>query len=554
VSDRAPIDSLARWIYGGLAVLVAVLWLANLNSRPLFNPDEGRYAEIPREMLAGGGWIIPHLNGLAYIEKPPLQYWATAAALRVFGQGVFAARLYTALCALGTLSVMWWVARRMWGSAAAWRGGAMLAGMMLFVVMGQLLTLDMSLTFYMTLGLGAFLLAQQAPLPPDPRSHALRWMVVAWGGIALGVLTKGLVAAAIPAAVLVLYSLYSRDYSPWRRLYAWVGLPLFLAISVPWHWLAQRRMGDFAEFFFVHEHVARYLTPSAHREEPWWYFGAVFLLGSLPFSVSALRAVATRWRRRGARGQFDPTLFLWVWVVFVCVFFSLSDSKLIPYILPAMPALALLIAGAPADARRRDAVITALLTLGIAIGLAWASYYLPRFIAPTERGSYFALLARPLMEVAAVLGAAGLLVLLQRHREGARAAVVLGVGWCLSGMLLMRAAALVAPIYSGTVLAAAGSGIPRDQPIYSVATYDQSLPFYWQRTMTLVAYRGELDFGLNHNPGAEIPTVAQFIPEWRGLSDGYAVMERSMFDELKTQGVPMREMARDLNRVLVARR
>ena len=477
MSDRAPMNARTGGIYVGLAALVAVIWLVALGARPLFNPDEGRYAEIPREMLAGGSWIVPHLDGLAYIEKPPLQYWATAAALQVFGPSVFAARLYTALCALGTVLVVWIAAKRLWSEAAAWRAAAVLSSTLLFVVLGQLLTLDMSLTCYMTLALAGFLLAQPAPGRAQRRESARRWMLVAWFAAALGVLTKGLVAAAIPAAVLVLYSLYSRDYSPWRRLHAMLGLPLFLVITVPWHWLAQRDLPDFAEFFFVHEHLSRYLTPSAHREEVWWFFGAVFLLGSTPWTVSAVRVVATQWVRRAPRDQFDPGLFLWMWVVFIGLFFSLSDSKLIPYLLPAMPGVALLIAASSPSAWRRDAWLTALLTLLAAVVLAACSFWGPTVLAPTERNSYFVLLARPLLEVAALLGVSGVVVLIQRQRDPTRAAVLLGVGWCLAGILLMRAAGLVAPIYSGAVLAEAGRDIPRDLPVYSVATYDQTLPF-----------------------------------------------------------------------------
>jgi 4-amino-4-deoxy-L-arabinose transferase-like glycosyltransferase len=544
----------AHWAYLGLAALVAMLWFATLPSRPLFNPDEGRYAEIPREMLADHQWIIPHLDGVAYIEKPPLQYWATAAALRVFGLGEFAARFYTALCALATLIVVWVAAERLWGWAAAWRAAAVLCSMLLFLVLGQLLTLDMSLTFYMTSSLAGFLLAQQAPRPA-PRWLERHWMLVAWFATALGVLTKGLVAAAIPAAVLMLYSVYARDFSPWRRLCASLGLPLFLVVTVPWHWLAARRLPDFLEFFFVHEHWSRYLTPSADREEGWWFFAAVFVFGSIPWTLPALRVMATSWRRRAPRGHFDPALFLWVWILFICLFFSLSDSKLIPYILPAMPAVALLIGASPADAFRRDVGFTALFTVVAAIALAAAGIFGPRFIASTDRGQYFAMLARPLGEIAALLAVSGLFVLLlQRRRDPTHAAVFLGVGWCLAGLLLMRAAGLVAPIYSGAVLARAVSAVPRDEPVYSVGTYDQTLPFYWQRTFKLVAYRGELDFGLRHDPAAEIPSVADFVVEWRGVRHGYAVMERTMFDDLKTRGVPMREIARDVHRVLVARR
>ena len=551
-----------RWTYPVLAAFVAVMWFAMLPLRPLFNPDEGRYAEIPREMLAGGDWVIPHLNGLAYIEKPPLQYWATAAALAVFGHGEFAARFYTACCALATLGAVWLVARRLWQAAAAWRAAAVLSSMVLFVTLGQLLTLDMSLTFYMTLSLAGFLLAQQGPtgsdaLAPSPspwRSRQRRWMLVAWAAAALGVLTKGLVAAAIPAAVLLLYSAYSRDFSPWRRLHAAAGLPLFLAIAIPWHWIAALRMPEFLQFFFVHEHFARYLTPSADREEVWWFFAAVFALGSIPWTLPALRVVAVGWRRRAPRGQFDPLLFLWIWVVFTCLFFSLSDSKLIPYILPAMPGLALLVAASPAQAQRRDVWVTAVLTLVAAVAAGAAGLFGPRLLALNDRSPYFSLLAKPLAEIAALLAVSGLFVLLERRRDPTRAAVLLGVGWCLTGLLLMRAAGAVAPLYSGVTLARAVGAVPHDVPAYSIGLYDQTLPYYWQHTFKLVAFRGELDFGLRRNPGAEIPSVAEFVAEWRGLQDGYAVMEKNMFDDLTAKGVPMREVARDVHRVLAARR
>ncbi len=551
------------WVYAALATVVAALWLATLAARPLFNTDEGRYAEIPREMLAGGDWVIPQLDGVAYIEKPPLQYWATALCLTVFGDDEFAARLYTGLCALGTLVVVWALANGCWGGEAAWRSAAVLAGMMLFVTMGQLLTLDMSLTFYLTLALAAFVLAQPRVGAAGPTAvgglaflAGRRGILVAWLAVALGVLTKGLVAAAIPAAVLVLYSVATRDWAPWRRLELAWGLPLFLGVTVPWHWLAARRLPDFLEFFFVHEHLARYLTPSADREEAWWFFGAVFVLGSVPWTVSALRVVVLSWRRKEPRGQFDAGVFLWVWMVFIGVFFSLSDSKLIPYLLPAMPAVAVLIGASPPRALRRDVALTAALTVVAGLALLSAGVFAPRFIETSERNQYFLLLAGPLLEIGLLLGVVGTFVLLRCRRDMTRAVVFLGVGWCLAGLLLSRAAGAVAPIYSGVVLARAfeAEHAPGDVPLYSVGTYDQTLPFYVGRKVNLVAYRGELDFGLRHDPGGEIREVEDFVARWRELTDGYAVMELPLFDDLVRRGVPMRAVARDVHRVLVARR
>jgi 4-amino-4-deoxy-L-arabinose transferase-like glycosyltransferase len=548
VSESVGVAPREKWLYGALAALLILLWLATLSARPLFNPDEGRYAEIPREMLSGGDWVIPHLNGLAYIEKPPLQYWATALSFRLLGVTEFAARLYCALTAFGSVCLAWLAARRLGNPQAGWRAAAVLSGMLMFVVLGQLLTLDMSLTFYMTLSLVAFLLAQSAAQPRP-------WMLLAWAATGLGVLTKGLVAAAIPAAVLILYSVYSRDTTPWRRLYVTWGLPLFLAITVPWHWLAARRLSDFLEFFFVHEHLARYLTPSADRQEPWWFFGGVFLAGSVPWTLSAMRVLGGGWRKRAAATQatFQAGVFLWIWVVFIGVFFSLSDSKLMPYILPLMPALAMLIALLPAQALRRDFLFTAVLTVIAGIGLGLASLHWPSVIASSDRSAYFLPLAKPLGQIALLLTVSGAFVLTRCARDATRAGTFLGVGWSLAWLLLIRTAALVAPVYSGVNLAAALSGNDRNAPLYSVGTYDQSLVFYLRRTVTLVGYRGELDYGLGKDPAAEIADVGQFIRLWSAQTRAFAVMEKSMFDELTRRGVPMRRLAQTVNRVVVAR-
>ncbi|HEX3396446.1 MAG TPA: phospholipid carrier-dependent glycosyltransferase [Steroidobacteraceae bacterium] len=545
-------SSRARWLYVGLAALVGVVWLATLDGRPLFNPDEGRYAEIPREMASGGDWVIPHLNGLDYIEKPPLQYWATAATYRLLGVSEFSARLYTALTALAAIVLIGFLAGRLWDSTTGWRAAAVLSGMFMFVVLGQLMTLDMSLTFWMTASLVGFLLAQQAKTGQPAKTNERGWMLIAWAAAALGVLTKGLVAAAIPAAVLVIYSLWARDFTPWRKLHAAWGLPLFLIIAAPWHWLAARRLDDFLQFFFVHEHFARYLTPIADRQEAWWFFGYVFLVGTVPWTVPALRVLASGWRARAPRGEFSPTLFLWIWVVFICVFFSLSDSKLMPYILPAMPALAPLIAALPSQTLKKDFLITAILTTAAALALGAATVAIVKLLPDSDRRPYFLLLAKPLREAAALLLVSGAYVWVQGARDVTRAGLVLGVGWCLAVLLLIRSASVLAPIYSGIDLAAALPAADRAAPLYSVRSYDQSLTFYLQRTVMLVGYRGELEYGLRRAPDREI-TQDEFPAVWNSQPKAYAVMDKRTFNTLKEHGVPMRTVGQNVDHVMVAR-
>jgi 4-amino-4-deoxy-L-arabinose transferase-like glycosyltransferase len=412
----------------------------------------------------------------------------------------------------------------------------------------------MSLTFWMTASLVGFLLAQRAQ--PVQQAQSVQsaeraWMLLAWLAAGLGVLTKGLVAAAIPAAVLAIYSVCMRDYSPWRKLHLKWGLPLFLGVSVPWHWLAAQRLSDFLQFFLIREHFARYLTPIAERHEPWWFFGWVFLAGTVPWTVPALRVLVSGWRT--PRGQFSPTLFLWIWVVFICVFFSISDSKLMPYILPAMPPLAVLIGTQALPTLKRDLLMTSILTTGAALALGAASFALPQLIHDSPGRPYFLLLAKPAREVAVLLLVSGLFVWVQKVRDVTRAAAVLGVGWCLAVLLLVRAATLVAPIYSGIDLAAALPAADRLAPLYSVRTYDQSLPFYLQRTVMLVGYRGELDYGLRKAPDREITDVDGFLTTWNAQSKAYAVMDKRTFDNFKERGVPMRTVGQNVGEVMVSR-
>jgi 4-amino-4-deoxy-L-arabinose transferase-like glycosyltransferase len=269
--------------------------------------------------------------------------------------------------------------------------------------------------------------------------------------------------------------------------------------------------------------------------------------------VPALRVLAGGWRTLEPVSQFRPTLFLWIWVVFIGVFFSLSDSKLMPYILPAMPALALLIGSLPAATLKRDFLTTAILTTAAALALGAATWKLPALIPASSGRPYFLLLANPLREVALLLLVSGLFVWVSGAREVTRSAAILGVGWCLAVLLMVRAAALVAPIYSGNDLAAAIPVTSRDAPLYSVRTYDQSLTFYLQRTVMLVSYRGELDYGLRKAPEREIADVDEFMKQWNLQTRAYAVMDKRTFDSFKESNVPMRIIGQNVRQVMVAR-
>ena len=344
-----------------LLLVFIVLWFSGLGYRKLANPDEGRYAEIPREMVVSHDWVTPRLNGIKYFEKPPLQYWATATAYTLFGVSEWATRLWPALTGFLTVLVIGWAGARLFGLAAGAAAALILIGNIYFSVMGHIATLDMGLAFFMSLALVCFLRAQAAsadmnPLQRDvdpPRRDADQrqryWMMGAAAASACAVLSKGVVAIALPGLALIFYSLAQRDVSIWRRLHPIASSAVFLAIAAPWFIAVSRANPEFLRFFFIHEHLERYTTATHHREGPLWYFLPILLIGLVPWIGLLPRAVRAAWlapRPVGTartQGTFSNERFLVAWALAIFIFFSASHSKLPAYVLPLVPALALLV-------------------------------------------------------------------------------------------------------------------------------------------------------------------------------------------------------------------
>ncbi len=530
----------------------AVIWLLGLGFRGLYNPDEGRYAEIPREMLASGDWVIPHLNGLVYIEKPPLQYWATAISEAIFGQNDWAARLYTGLCALATVYALWAMIRREWGAQAAARAAIMLGSSLLFVLLGHQLLLDMSLTLFMTLTFVGFCNAQRA-------ARWQGWMLLSWAGIAGAFMTKGLIAGVLPLFALIVYSALQRDLAPWRRLLLGRGAVLFGILCLPWLILIQHRLPQFFQFFFVREHFQRYLTKIEDRYQPWWFFIPILVAGILPWLVPALRALYGDWRASAARAGFDGRRFAWVWCVVIFVFFSASDSKLLSYILPMFPALVLLMATAPtvrlnADLRATGAgMVVAGLLLLVSAALLPRILHAPSLYDPL-RAPYF-LQIRPALLLMGLCSLGGGAAAWRIRPDEQRPTLAVGLGGFATWAAAMWAAMLVAPAYSGAALyAQLPESLRQDVPVYSVRTYDQSLTFYLRRPVTLVEYRGELDFGQTLEPTRSIATLAQFAPRWRDSTQALAVVEQKTYEQMQSEGFPMVVRANAVKTYIVSRR
>jgi 4-amino-4-deoxy-L-arabinose transferase-like glycosyltransferase len=540
-----------------LAVLwlgLALLWFVPLNWPHLFDPDEGRYAEIPREMVTSGDWVTPRLDGIKYFEKPALGYWVTAAAFEVFGQHAWTVRLWPALSGMLGLLLTFALGLRLYDQRAALLAVLVQASALLYVAMARIATLDMGLTLGLQIAMTALALLVQRPQPTG--EQAWRLPLLLGLGVALAVMAKGLVGILIPGAVAVLFMLIHRDWRLVLRAAPWWALAALLLLAAPWFVLVSVRNPEFAHFFFIFEHFQRYLSSAGfERYQPAWFFLPVLALGFLPWITLLPGALRFAWR--AARDGDRPTSLLLLWAAFVLLFFSLSQSKLAPYILPLFPALSLLtgraIAGLPAQrfAVHLRAVAWFAGGVGSIVLLLWRA---PPAAALVARASTTSILGFAAAFLLLALGA-GIGVRLSRRGlvVGAAAAT------CVGGLLLAQSALLAAdylPRMRALVLLEQQlrPWVGADTRVYCVNGYPQPLPFYLQRTCTLVGYRGELDFGLQQEPWLAIADLKQFVPAWQQQSDALAIMRPEDYQELEALGAPMRVLYTAPSFVAVLRR
>ncbi len=472
-----------------IAALAGFTW--NLGAYPLLDPDEGRNAEVMREMAASNNYLVPHLNTLPYLDKPPLYFAAGGLAVKAFGRAEWVVRMPSVLFTLATLLVLWLATRSWYDRGIRSVVIAVFAGAPLVLGFARTTIFDSALTLFVTTGILAFQRAvDQAPprrreketgAPRATTNYTEAWLTAGWTAMALGILTKGPVAAALVLLVTLPYAAWRKRL---RALVAPLPLLVFLSILVPWLAAASRQVPDLISYAIKVETVERLFTPNLNRTGPWWYFFPI-----LPAAVMQGALLTAFGFRTLLRNRADETLLwrrrlLFLWVIVPFVFFTLSQSKRPHYILPLIPAVALLAGQVMQYGNARKVLSHLGITLAlIGLLLAGTSRLIPHLLTTTPR------VEAAIPGVAMALGA-----------------VTLGAGvmlWLLQARINVAALLLVAPtaaipFVSTPLMQAVGEDrsarplaramervLTSDTEVLGIRAYPLSLPFYINREIVL---------------------------------------------------------------------
>ena len=505
-----------------LVLLATVcIFFAGLGDYPLLDPDEGRYAEIPREMIESGDYVTPRLNYVKYYEKPPLFYWLTAGSLILFGQNEMAVRAVPAIAGCLTVLLVMGFGRRLFGGMAGQMAAWIYATSILPVVMARMPIIDGVFSLFLTATWAAWWLGYDA----DSGTKRRMWYLVAWGCMGLATMTKGIAAIALTGAIIFPFIFLRLDWKSLRNMFWIPGILLFAAIVLPWHIAAALRDPQFLHFYIIVQHFQR-LSYQEHAS-PFWFFPAILPFGLLFWTALFFPAVVNAFRQslysikifprskrkkevdvllepsKGYEKEADSVkvLFLIIWTLAVPGLFSLSSGKLIPYILPAYPAMALLLSHyiVRGGLKNRSTRWCGAITAGL-------------LVAAIPVVSYFIRIQDTLpMEAARVpfhvalwgLGSGSALLVFAVFK---RRFMPLATGLAL--VALLPTAILTVPAVAnyrkiGGIIKAMPTPLPPEIKIAEWSNYDQSLSFYTNRRIILIDEIDELAFGKSLDGNSE---------------------------------------------------
>ena len=525
-APRKPITDIQY--VAALLLLSFVLFFHGLSTYSLKEPDEGRYAEIPREMVELHDYVVPHLDYARYFEKPPLFYWTVALSYKAFGVSEWSSRLPNALSAFACVLALFFAARRWFGREKAFLSSVILMSCLGFFTMARIVTLDMFLALWLFLSLMLFygFYRERKPL----------FIYLFYGTMGLATLTKGPVSVILLGITILIFLATERNLSMLKEV-KWVkGILIYLAVILPWIVAISLREKEFLYFFIVDQNFLRFLTTKHKRTGSLFYFFPVLFGGMLPWSLFIPRSFAVLWSKKELRLFF-------IWTIVVFVFFSISRSKLPPYILPVFPALSLIL-GTLFHEKWRDRIWRPEWIAYIVIFAILASSFF--LYGSAAFGSYLDTVsdeARQVMKEVkgfsmGLSSISILLVIVLFIRRCNRFSVLFPfftLFSCVIAFLLMQSAGTIDRLNTTKDLAALiNSRAPAPQYIVNYGGFEETLPFYTKRKIVIAAYKGELEMGAAYEDAKDwFITEADFLKLLSSEAPTVGVLREKRLKRLK---------------------
>lgn len=530
------------WLDSLLIILVlGSLFVVLLGNRPLFVPDEGRYAEIGREMASRGDYITPYLNAVKYFEKPVLFYWLEAAAIKLFGPSLWALRAINACLGLFGIWFTYFTVRKLYDRLTALLAAFILGTSLLYVIMARMISLDLPVSVFLSSSLYAFLLAfhQQE----DRSRRPLMWLAAAFS--ALAVLTKGLIGLVFPFMIILPWLALRSNKETHHSLFIASSFFIFLLIAAPWHILVSIHNPEFFYFYFIEQHFFRYLHSNIGHYQPIWYFIPILTMGFFPWVIFLPRACLMLFKRN-IPDKND--LFFLFWFASIFLFFSFSKSKLIPYLLPLFSPIAILVARylAVFALTQMEQFVLFFLSIVAASVLLWAEFNLATRDAFTLKINF------TLAALSFVLGALTCLFL-KRYKNTVIASMAMTIS---TGFSIFFLVAAFPALDTRNIFSLANTVAANIKPADEVVAYNQyyqDLPFYLKRRITIVNWRNELSYGMQFQSTQDwLIDDKEFLKRWQGNRRLFVVMSCDEFAKLSYPIENTYILYKDLNNILIS--
>lgn len=522
-----------------LALATALIFGFLVGSRPYSAPSESRYVEIGREMAESGDYITPRLNYVKYFEKPPLFYWVQALWTEVAGTDFFNARVPTVFFSVLLCLLTYALGRMLYGRLAGILSALVIATSIYLFALSRVVLLDVPVSVFLVATLTAFLYAANAP-PGKKRTLVIYSMYIAAAG---AVMTKGLIGIVVPGAIIFLWFLSTARWKLLAQMRLPTGTLLFLALCAPWHIMVWQANPEHPWFYFVHEHWLRYTTTTHGRDHPVWFFVPVVVGGLFPWIVFAWQAFSTHlkggWRNRH---EDSRPLFLALWIWFPFIFFSISDSTLIPYILPIFPPLAVMLGSYFAQNWQEQ--ITKGWRAGIyaMIVLLLMVTFLPDVVEDSldESSKVYQAIEQGessirYLSIAAFTGA---ILLLVTYFQGRAKHVVMAM--IAISVIIIQLGDVIAANYSKdsmqTITSAIKPILKAEDEVVIYEHYYQDTPIYLNRRIGTVNWKGELEFGSQHEDTSDwLLSYDSFWERWQTKGKRmFVIMRQDALERIKS--------------------